>query len=131
MRLEHVSYTNLDVYQRQLIDCKLSSENTKFTYKHNGEKIEIQSKLLGDYNVYNMLGCIGLLSCLNYKSEDIIRVTSLLEAPVGRSEIIKYNKNNIVIDYAHTQDAISKIIKTMQQFTKGNTDVYKRQYYMS
>ena len=107
----------------QLIDCKLSSENTKFTYKHNGEKIEIQSKLLGDYNVYNMLGCICLLSCLNYKSEDIIRVTSLLEAPVGRSEIIKYNKNNIVIDYAHTPDAISKIIKTMQQFTKGNTYV--------
>ena len=107
----------------QLIDCKLSSENTKFTYKHNGDKIEIQSKLLGDYNVYNMLGCICLLSCLNYKSEDIIRVTSLLEAPVGRSEIIKYNKNNIVIDYAHTPDAISKIIKTMQQFTKGNTYV--------
>ena len=38
-------------------------------------------------------------------------------------EIIKYKNNNIIIDYAHTPDAIEKIMTTIQEITKGNTYV--------
>lgn len=107
----------------QITHYKLSSENTIFTYQYNNESFEIVTKLLGSYNIYNIIACIAILKCLNYDSKLIIETIKMLNAPVGRSEIVKYKNNNIVIDYAHTPDAVSKIIKTMKQFTKGNTYV--------
>ena len=107
----------------QITSYKLSSENTLFNYKHNNEEFKVKTKLLGSYNIYNIMGCITLLNCLKYDNNQIIKTISNLNAPVGRAEIVKYKNNNIVIDYAHTPDAISKIIKTMKQFTKGNTYV--------
>ena len=107
----------------QITSYKLSSENTLFNYKHNNEEFKVKTKLLGSYNIYNIMGCITLLNCLKYDNNQIIKTISNLNAPVGRAEIVKYKNNNIVIDYAHTPDDISKIIKTMKQFTKGNTYV--------
>ena len=107
----------------QITSYKLSSENTLFNYKHNNEEFKVKTKLLGSYNIYNIMGCITVLKCLKYDNNQIIKTISNLNAPVGRAEIVKYKNNNIVIDYAHTPDAISKIIKTMKQFTKGNTYV--------
>ena len=40
--------------------------------------------------------------------------------PSGRMERIDYNNNLIIVDYAHTPDAISNIIKTIKPICKGN-----------
>ena len=59
-----------------------------------------------------------------------------LTAPNGRMDIIKYNDNNIIIDYAHTPDAVEKIIKEVSKIDHnkiisiigcgGNRDKTKR-----
>ncbi len=107
----------------QIVDYTLSSEHTIFKYKDHKGEYSVTMKLLGDYNIYNMAACISLLKCMGYSDSSIIEVSRQLNAPVGRAEIIKYHTNNIVIDYAHTPDAIQKIITTMKQFTKGKTYV--------
>ena len=43
-----------------------------------------------------------------------------LKSPAGRMDMIKYGDSVIVIDYAHTPDAVEKIIKTVGEVTKGN-----------
>ena len=40
--------------------------------------------------------------------------------PTGRLERIKYNTNNIYIDYAHTPDGLEKAVDTIKKVTKGN-----------
>lgn len=105
----------------QILNYDLSRDNTVFTYQFENKKYEVTSQLLGDYNVYNMMVCIIVLKCLGYLEDQIIPVIKSLKPPVGRSEIVKYKTNTIVIDYAHTPDAIEKITKTMQKFIKGNT----------
>ena len=99
----------------------MTSTETIFKYKNNDNMYEINTKLLGKYNVYNVLAVVTLLSTMGLKYEMIKDVVSKLNAPVGRMEIIKYKTNNIVIDYAHTPDAIEKIMLTLKEITKGNT----------
>ncbi len=72
---------------------------------------EYYTKLIGEYNVYNVSIVIILLKLLNI--ENIKNIIKDLNAPSGRMEIIKYNNNNIIIDYAHTPDAVEKIILTV------------------
>lgn len=104
----------------QIVDYHMTSDGTKFTYKHN-ETYEIETSLLGKYNVYNLLAVITLLNELGLKHEMIADIVTKLKAPVGRMERIKYKNNNIVIDYAHTPDAIENIMLTLKEITEGDT----------
>ena len=104
----------------QIIDYHMTSDGTKFTYKHI-DNYEIETKLLGKYNDYNLLAVITLLSELGLKHNLIKETVLKLSAPVGRMERIKYKTNNIVIDYAHTPDAIENIMLTLNEITEGDT----------
>lgn len=102
-------------------DYTMTREETMFSYKYKDELFHINSKLLGKYNVYNILAVIALLSTLGLKNDLMQDVIPKLKSPAGRMEITKYKNSNIVIDYAHTADAIEKIMYTLKEITKGNT----------
>lgn len=104
-------------------DYTMTSEETMFSYTYQGEIYHAATKLLGKYNVYNNLALIATLTMLGLKQAKILEILPKLKAPVGRMEIIKYKTNNIIIDYAHTPDAIEKIMSTLKEITKGNTYV--------
>jgi len=80
------------------------------------EKEEYKSKLIGKHNLYNLLVVITLLKYL--KVDNIKEIISKLEAPLGRMDIIKKRKKAVIIDYAHTPDAVEKIILTIKELKK-------------
>ncbi len=101
-------------------------------FKVNHE--EYFTKLIGEYNIYNVTVVIILLKLLNIGNiNDVIKD---LEGATGRMDIIKYNENNIIIDYAHTPDAVFKIINAVSNLKHnriitivgcgGNRDKSKR-----
>ena len=51
------------------------------------------------------------------KIKDVVEV---LTAPPGRMDIINYNNNLIIVDYAHTPDAMINIYDTINEIKKGN-----------
>lgn len=104
----------------QVIDYQMNNQCTKFTYQHNNEKYTITSLLLGKYNVYNLLSVIIVLKEMSIEQEKVNKIMPILKAPVGRMEVIKYGTNSIIIDYAHTPDAINNIINVTKEITKGN-----------
>lgn len=93
---------------------------TTFTYRWEGSEYVVQSKLIGRYNVYNTLGAIAFLHAFGYPLDRLNALAATLNPPVGRLETIHFKSNTIVIDYAHTPDAIEKIILTMKEVTKGH-----------
>ena len=97
----------------QIENYKLYIDKTIF--KMNNE--EYQTNLIGKYNIYNILVCIIILKELKIYNENII---NKLESPIGRIEKIKYKNNQIIIDYAHTPDAVSKIITNMKELKPNN-----------
>lgn len=93
-------------------------------------------KLLGKHNVHNMLNVIIVLKELKIDQKRIKKIVYELIAPPGRMDIIRHNDNAIIVDYAHTPDAVEKIIKAVKEFAKnkvytivgcgGNRDKTKR-----
>lgn len=93
---------------------------TALTFSCYGKEYSVNTSLLGEYNVYNTMAVVGVLNILGYSNEDICRALDGLSAPEGRCNVIRYRSNNIIIDYAHTPDAVENIIRTAKEFTKNN-----------
>ena len=103
----------------QVTNYELTAHGTNFEV--NGVD-NIQTKLIGKYNIYNVLLTYVFLDRIGVLKKDIIKIISLLTPPPGRMDIIKYNDNSIIVDYAHTPDAMNNIISTVKEITKG--DIY-------
>ncbi len=99
---------------------KLSSNSTYITIKHNNNYYDFYYSLIGKYNIYNVLSCIALLMQMKYKYTEIKDIIKNLKNAPGRMDIIRYNNNSIIIDYAHTPDAMENVYKTVKPITKGS-----------
>jgi UDP-N-acetylmuramoyl-L-alanyl-D-glutamate--2,6-diaminopimelate ligase len=106
----------------QVIDFYMNNLGTVFKYKYKDSIHQIITTLIGKYNVYNLLVALIILRDLGVKENIIDELLPSLQAPAGRMQMIKYETNSIIIDYAHTPDAIKKVITTMQEITSG--DIY-------
>ena len=62
---------------------------------------------------------LSIVHNLGYDIEKIIEVTSELKAPKGRCEGYKVNGGFAVIDYAHTPDAVEKVITAYNELKKN------------
>ncbi len=104
----------------QITSYDLKPDYSVFKYKHNNEEYEIKTIIPGKHNIYNVLVSIIILEELGNKYEDFKNVMSLIDSPDGRMNTIKYKDNVIIIDYAHTPDAVEKILKTAHEMTDKN-----------
>ena len=107
----------------QIKDYHMNSTGSKFTVMHDNTETNFETKLLGRYNVYNMLAVITVLEQMGIKVDVIQKYIPTLVAPSGRMEFIEHNSNAIVIDYAHTPDAIEKVITTVKEVMHGKVYV--------
>ena len=104
----------------QIISSMSTAKETNITIKCNGMNYNFLSPLLGEFNTYNLCAAILALIALGYGIEDIIKRVSNIEAPHGRVEFLNYGQNyEIVLDYAHTPDAFSKLYKLLNEIKKG------------
>jgi UDP-N-acetylmuramoyl-L-alanyl-D-glutamate--2,6-diaminopimelate ligase len=105
-------------------DYKIQEYNLgyKINFKLNihGNIYNIDSKLIGKYNMYNLVGAITLLHQMNINITDILNVVKDVSSPPGRTDIINYNNNLIIVDYAHTPDAMENIYNLVNEIKKGN-----------
>lgn len=96
----------------------------------------IDLKLLGLFNVYNALACCGVCYGLNIRCEDIILGLSKIKSVAGRLEKVYSKEFEVVVDYAHTPDGLSKALLSLKPFVSnrlicifgcgGNRDDTKR-----
>ena len=85
-------------------------------------KGNVKLHIAGLYNIYNALGVIGMLVVGGYVSvTDIIEAFETMKAVDGRCERVYHDKMEctVVVDYAHTPDALENILKTMKEVLKG------------
>lgn len=99
---------------------KMNSLNTLFSYSFNNESYETNSKLIGKYNLYNLITSIAVVHELGINFDLLNKIVPVISAPSGRMDKINYLDNTIIIDYAHTPDAIENIINTVKEVLNGN-----------
>ncbi len=101
-------------------DLKFTNKYSVLEYSYQNKNYQIKTNLIGEYNIYNLLTAIVICHELGLDLNKINSVLDNLNMPSGRMERIDYNNNLIIVDYAHTPDAISNIIKTIKPICKGN-----------
>lgn len=102
----------------RITNMTYSLGHTDFIVSHEGEKT-YQMKLIGKHNLYNMLVVIMLLEELGIGESEIRKTISLLEEPRGRMECVRYHDALIIVDYAHTPDAVSNAIHAVLEIPHG------------
>lgn len=93
-------------------DYSLDSKGLKFTINNN---YSFNSKLIGKYNIYNLLVTFIILDKIGIDYESINKQFLIIDPPSGRMDMIKYKTNTIIIDYAHTPDAMENIINATNE----------------
>lgn len=81
----------------------------------NGKEVWI--KLAGLFNVYNALAVWSTAALLlpQIAEQDIWIAISSLHQATGRFQVIRGNNRTAIVDYAHTPDALNKVLTTIQQ----------------
>lgn len=104
-----------DAYYRA-INVKLKRNKTSFTLCFEDRTYEIQTSLVGRFNVYNTLAAISIALEAKIPLETVLKRLNKLKAPKGRLESIPNQlKCQIFIDFAHTDDALKNVLETLKQ----------------
>jgi UDP-N-acetylmuramoyl-L-alanyl-D-glutamate--2,6-diaminopimelate ligase len=103
-----------------------STKAHKYTLSLKGEadfNERFTTKLIGEFNAYNVLGIYATAVILGQDKNKVIEIIKKLDSVPGRFESIK-SSNNItgIVDYAHTPDALENVLKTINKM-KNNGKV--------
>ncbi|MFT7266659.1 MAG: UDP-N-acetylmuramoyl-L-alanyl-D-glutamate--2,6-diaminopimelate ligase [Porticoccus sp.] len=116
---------NASIYAKDISLSASGIEANIFTPWGNGV---IRSQLIGRFNLLNLLAVVGAACCQGLIFQETIRLIPQLTAVPGRMEIIsglgdsgdvKISAPTIVVDFAHTPDALKNTLETLQQFCHG------------
>jgi UDP-N-acetylmuramoyl-L-alanyl-D-glutamate--2,6-diaminopimelate ligase len=104
-------------------DIQQTMQGLAFVLEINGQKSQVSSQLFGIYNLDNMLCAAGLSFACGISVENIAQGLTNASMPAGRTERIISNnfsqKPTVFVDFAHTPDALKKVLSAMRQFTKN------------
>ncbi len=119
----------------KILDFETSLEGSKLKVGWQGKSFEFFSNLRGEFQAYNLSASIlvGFLFCL--ESDTIQEGIKQVRVP-GRFETFLKDGKLAIVDYAHTPDALEKVLITAKKLTKrklwvvfgagGNRDKTKR-----
>jgi UDP-N-acetylmuramoyl-L-alanyl-D-glutamate--2,6-diaminopimelate ligase len=80
----------------------------------------LRSKLLGRFNLSNSLAVVAVLISMNYPLDEILKVMPELQGPAGRMQRIGGGLSPlVVVDYAHTPDALEKVLEALRPHVRG------------
>jgi UDP-N-acetylmuramyl-tripeptide synthetase/UDP-N-acetylmuramoyl-tripeptide--D-alanyl-D-alanine ligase len=114
-----ISHKNSDI---SYIINKLDIDTSYFTLLYENQEYQVASPLAGAYNIQNLIFALGTLFKLfpQFKVSRLISKVNELQAVPGRLEKVPNLENRkILIDYAHTPEAILKVTQTMAQLKTG------------
>ena len=86
------------------------------------QRTPFELKVLGRYNVSNVLAVVGTLLALGIEWSDVLTQCQALDAVNGRMQRMALEGTpSIVIDYAHTPDALKQVLLTLKEMTQSQS----------
>ena len=117
--IKNIVHYGFTADEYKILDYNLGYK-TKFDLNIKGTNYSIDTNIIGKYNIYNLVCVISLLNEMKFDINKIIDVVATLKTPPGRMDIINYKNNLIIVDYAHTPDAMKNIFDTISEIKLGN-----------
>lgn len=135
---QKITYGKSEDADVRISDIRLYKKGSEATlaFDHQ-EKSQLATYLPGEYNVFNMAAAASICYVLGVSMSDIKNGIASLEGIPGRFErATKDEKYEVIVDYAHTPDALEKLLEATRNITKkriilvfgacGDRDALKR-----
>jgi len=100
------------------VDSMTVSES-RFTLACQDQRAKVATPLIGDYNVANCLAAAGLCLAAGFDLDTVAAGLSSLAAIPGRLEKVGDAEFSVIIDYAHTDDALKNVLATLKPLCEG------------
>ena len=101
-------------------DIQLHADRVCFNAIEGGDRIPTKLAIPGLFSVHNALGVIAAGRALGISLENCAQAMSNAKGVKGRVEVVPTDGDySILIDYAHTPDALENVLKTLKPLTRG------------
>jgi UDP-N-acetylmuramoyl-L-alanyl-D-glutamate--2,6-diaminopimelate ligase len=105
-------------YQAKILENQLSGLLLKINNKN------VWTKLIGNFNAYNVLAIYATAELLGIENQEILRLLSVLESVSGRFKyIVSHTGITAIVDYAHTPDALKNVLETINSIRTKNEEL--------
>jgi UDP-N-acetylmuramoyl-L-alanyl-D-glutamate--2,6-diaminopimelate ligase len=102
-------------------DLELLSGGSEFFIVWKGQNLAVRLSLPGAFNVMNALAAFGVGVCFGIEERQIILGLEAVKGVRGRLERVDRGQAfSVFIDYAHTPDALSNVLRTVREITRGS-----------
>ncbi len=103
----------------KIINHNIHPDHTDLVFSYNNKEYKVTTNLTSKFNVYNYLTCISVLNTLGINLDELVSITKEIYPPKGRCETYKVGKGYAVVDYAHTPDAVEKVIEAYTELKRN------------
>jgi UDP-N-acetylmuramoyl-L-alanyl-D-glutamate--2,6-diaminopimelate ligase len=118
--LEVVTFGQTPAADIFLEHVDLSVNGIKMEIIFKGRKLAIESKLVGRFNVENILTAVATGLALGVDAEQIRTAVAKVEPVHGRFDLVPGDKEyQVLVDYAHTDDALLKLLEAANELAEG------------
>ena len=120
---QKITYGESDLAEVKIKSFKLYEKGSEAKLRiDNNVALEIATNLPGEFNVYNMTAAAAGAYLLGISLQDIQEGIANLEGISGRFQYATSDLPfEVVVDYAHTPDALEKLLQTSKKITKNRT----------
>jgi UDP-N-acetylmuramoyl-L-alanyl-D-glutamate--2,6-diaminopimelate ligase len=106
----------------QAVQVRLKPRGISLELDGSYGKVTVNTQLMGRFNAENSLVVIACLLALGISLDDAARALSACQAAPGRMEVVhteSCDKPTVVVDYAHTPDALAKALSAAREHCQG------------
>ena len=117
-----VTYGIDEVADLRAEEIERGSSGTRFRMGGAAGEVDVEIPLIGRFNIENCLAAAGVGAVAGISLEAVAdRLASVPQIP-GRLEVVARKPFTVVIDFAHTPDALRRVVTTMRPLTSGAFD---------
>ncbi len=121
IKRKNVSFVCCEKIEKDQLKTKLTIQSP---WNHSGDQVTIQTNLLGTFNIENILAAFSSLCVSGLSAEKVAKALSEFSGVPGRMEYFSCQSINnpkplLVVDYAHTPDALEKALSSLRPYCAG------------
>jgi UDP-N-acetylmuramyl-tripeptide synthetase len=103
-------------------DIRYTDTGMQFVMREGADSAQVECTMVGDYNISNLLCVVGSLRSLEVPLSAACQAISQCTAVPGRMECIaQLNAPLVAVDYAHTPDALEKVLQAMRPMARARS----------
>jgi UDP-N-acetylmuramoyl-L-alanyl-D-glutamate--2,6-diaminopimelate ligase len=90
-------------------------DGMQFDVLYQGRRGTVRTALYGDFNIENLTATLAAMLCLGIDFDMAVAQLGLVAAVPGRMERVKCSDRQVVVDYAHTPDALATVLEGLRK----------------